>query len=519
MQRLRLTILVIFAAAPVLTLIGFGVYHLWWTGLGPWLAWPLTACLIVAYFFAWRWLRHQRLLRLDETVPMHWTERDRQAWSLVEARAKDVANLKTDQLMDLPFFVQTAQTMALELARLYHPRAVDPVGSLTLPETLAAVELAARDLRKMVDQYLPGGHFLTINDMRRFKRIADWYPTASNITWLLSSIFAPVQTALRYLTVQAGTSMPWQMLQENVLIWFFTAYVHRLGSYLIELNSGRLRVGMDRYLELQNANRPPAGSAGIESKTSSAAEAPSVTLTLAGQTKVGKSSLINALLGEQKAITDVVAATPGVTSYELRPPAISSRLQLLDTVGYGRDASESSGVLATEQAARQADVILLVVHARNPARQVDIDFLKELEGFFSARPELRKPPIVAVLTHIDLLGPSLEWKPPYNWQQPTTTKERNIAAAADEVRNQMGSFVSGVVPVCTAAGKEYGIEEWLLPAVIGLLDEAHAVAFLRCLKAEKDTGKVRKVFAQLLALSKGLGKILLHAKPEAPPKV
>ena len=52
---------------------------------------------------------------------------------------------------------------------------------------------------------------------------------------------------MRYVAVQAGMNRPWQMLQENLLVWFFTAYVHRLGTYLIDLNSGRLRVGAERY--------------------------------------------------------------------------------------------------------------------------------------------------------------------------------------------------------------------------------------------------------------------------------
>jgi len=55
------------------------------------------------------------------------------------------------------------------------------------------------------------------------------------------------------------------------------------------------------------------------------------------------------------------------------------------------------------------------------------------------------------------------------------------------------------VPVCVAPGKVYGIEEWFLPTVVELLDEAHAVALLRCLRAEADAGKIRKVFRQLLA--------------------
>ena len=63
----------------------------------------------------------------------------------------------------------------------------------------------------------------------------------------------------------------------------------------------------------------------------------------------------------------------------------------------------------------------------------------------------------------------------------------------------MGAYLVGIVPVCTAAGKVYGVEEWFLPTLAELLDEAHAVALLRCLRAEADTGKVRKVFRQLLA--------------------
>jgi predicted GTPase len=373
-----------------------------------------------------------------------------------------------------------------------------------------------------VDEYLPGGHLLTIDAMRRFKQIADWYPTASNITWLVSSLFAPVNTAMRYLTVQAGIRTPWEQVQGNILVWFFTAYVQRLGTYLIELNSGRLRVGMDRYLALQKAHTSPkpapANSAQAARETPSqadgAADAPTVTLALVGQTKAGKSSLINALLGEQRALAHVVEPTPEVTTYDLQPPEISSRLRLLDTVGYGRSGLTATEKRVTENAARQADLILLVLHALNPGRQADLDFLKGLDEFYQARPDVRKPPIVAVLTHIDLLSPSLEWSPPYNWQEPTRPKERHIDAAVDEVCHQLGAFLTGVVPVCGSADKVYGVTEWLLPVLVELLGQAHAVAFLRCLKAEKDTGKVRKVFAQLLAVARGLGKILLQPAPK-----
>ena len=159
-------------------------------------------------------------------------------------------------------------------------------------------------------------------------------------------------------------------------------------------------------------------------------------------------------------------------------------------------------------AARQADVILLVLHARNPARQADLELLKDLDHFFRDHPDLRKPPILAVLTHVDLLSPTLEWAPPYNWQEPQRLKEQQIQAAVAAVQEQLDPFLAGVIPVCTAAEKPYGIQEWLLPALVELLDHAHAVAFLRCLKAEVDKGKIQKVFLQLLAAGKGLATVL-----------
>ena len=39
------------------------------------------------------------------------------------------------------------------------------------------------------------------------------------------------------------------------------------------------------------------------------------------------------------------------------------------------------------------------------------------------------------------------------------------------------------------------------------LDEAHGVAFLRCLRAEKDAGKIRKVFNQMLEAGKAAAQI------------
>jgi hypothetical protein len=376
---------------------------------------------------------------------------------------------------------------------------------VTVVEMLAVIELATYDLGRLVDQYLPGGHLLTVNDWRRARQAADWYRTASNVYWAVAAVFNPVQTGLRYAASQLGISQPWQQMQQGLADWFYTAYLHRLGTYLIELYSGRLRIGADRYRELLDRHRPEAAGANAEAP---AAEAPHVTLALFGQVKAGKSSLVNALLGEQRAKTDVLPATAAVTRYHLRPPGVGSELDVLDTVGYGHEGPKADDLKATEQAARAADVLLLVLHARTPARQADVQMLDRLRAWFRDRPDLRMPPLVVVLTHIDLLSPTLEWAPPYDWHAPTRPKEQSIAAAVAATAEQLGGGVP-VVPVCAAEGKAFNVVEELVPAILTRLDEAHGVALLRCLRDEADRGQVRKVIRQLAAAGTEVARVAL----------
>jgi hypothetical protein len=443
---------------------------------------------------------------VDDTPPLHWTTRDQEAWELIKARADRAAKISSDQLVQFQFYVDEAQEIAIELAHFYHPNAKDPIGSLTIPEILAVVELAAHDMAQIVDQYLPGGHLLTINDWRRAKQVSEWYQTANNAYWLISAVFSPINTGIRYSASKLGMSRPFQLLQQNLLTWFYTAYVHRIGSYLIDLNSGRLRVGAARYQELRTGM---SAVSSIETSDGDAAEqVREVTLTVLGQVKAGKSSLINALLGEQRAKTDVLPATDNITRFELQPEGIPTRLVLLDTVGYGHTGPREDQLRATEEAARHSDLLLLVVQARNPARQADLAMIQGLENWFASKPDLKVPPILAVMTHIDLLSPATEWAPPYDWTKSKRPKETQVQQAWLALQDQLGQHLAAIVPVCTAPGKVYGVQESLLPGLVGFLDEARAVAMIRCLRAEISTGRARKVFEQLLETSTHAAKIL-----------
>jgi predicted GTPase len=506
MKYWRLIILALLLLIPVSFLGIVAAVAMYQWGWWIWAWWPLTACLVVALILANRWQSKRQLLALDETPPVHWTDRDQQAWQLVLARAKKTEKIDSDKLGTPQFYVDTAQEMAKELAQFYHPGSKDPVAALTIPEILAVIELASGDLGEMVEKYLPAGHLLTVRDWQRARQAADWYNTASNVYWGVSALFNPVNTAVKYVATQIGLSTPFQLLQKNVILWFYAAFIQRLGTYLIDLNSGRLRVGARRYRQLKEEHRlaletlDQAREGKLpEAHADGEAAASRVTITFFGQVKAGKSSLINALLGEQAAVTDVVPATSEITRYALQQSGLDTSLVLLDTIGYAQAEITKKQYRATFEAARDADLLVFVMHALNPGRQADVEVLQALRDWYAANPDLKMPPILGVVTHIDLLSPAMEWSPPYNWKHPTRPKEKNISDCVHYCAEQVGNFLVGIVPVCTAVGKVYGVQEGVLPAVTELLDKAHAAAMLRCLHAEANAGKIRKVFSQLLA--------------------
>lgn len=115
---------------------------------------------------------------------------------------------------------------------------------------------------------------------------------------------------------------------------------------------------------------------------------------IVGQPNVGKSSLLNALLHEERAIvTDI----PGTTRDEIRESVSVGGilLQLVDTAGIceSDDLVERLGIERTWKALRTAELILLVVQANLPLTEIE---QKILESYSDK--------VIVLVNKIDLLG-------------------------------------------------------------------------------------------------------------------
>jgi predicted GTPase len=500
MTRFRLILLALLFLAPFVFLIALGSYHLWTTGY-LWVWWPLLALFAFTYFLAWRWTLRNVLPDTAQPPPGYWTERDRIAWEKVDERAKAFGKVTLDEITTAKHYTDLAIELAAEVGAIYNPSA-GPFDNLTLPEVLTCVELAAADLEGMVQKYIPGVHLLRLKDIKTAQKAYDWYKSGQNAYWASSVVVAPISSSLRYLASRVGLGTLMNRIQDNLVLWFHTAFVHQLGRYLIELNSGRLKVGAKRYREILAAHlEPPAHIPTTAPETAPGmppllppASPKPVSIAVLGAVKAGKSSVVNAILGKRSATVDRLPVVGGVR-YELKLPE-GQPVELLDTSGYGERVNDEDFTAAVH-ASLEADLILLVTGATNPARAADIDLLDRLKEWFTDKPQLRMPPVVVVVNQVDLLTPKAEWSPPYNWKEGTRLKETNMRECVSVVKEQFGARTSDIVPVCAREGETFGIADGLLLAIAAHLDHARGAAILKAFESDVTERPVGKVLDQL----------------------
>jgi hypothetical protein len=292
LKNWRSWVLLLLFVAPYLAFMGLGFLYLVdkgkvWVISGAVLS-ILSGVAVSVLLSHWTKSTKAFLPPIDWEIPGTFSEFDSQAWALVETEAERGDSLEMAQLYQFNTYIETGQKLANRLAAHYNPLSSAPLERVAVVELLTALELAAEDLTQLCRQ-VPGGDLVTPADWKKAVVAANYIQKASDLYTYLLPLFNPVTGIPRLASQHLMVKPAWKNMQQNLLRWFYRAFVNRLGTHLIELYSGRLVIGADQYRKLtrKGGGIGPGGEA-------SAFE---LTIAVAGARDSGKTKLIESRPG------------------------------------------------------------------------------------------------------------------------------------------------------------------------------------------------------------------------------
>ncbi|MCA8991644.1 MAG: GTPase domain-containing protein [Planctomycetaceae bacterium] len=502
-MKFRQLVIIALLVLPVFVYLAFGIYALWETGWLIWIGWTLPVIWIATWGLSRVWKdtpsSSPAAAASPIEVPGHWTQQDEAGLKIVARHQELVSEVTAEDLIDPHHYLNAALSLAGDLAKHFNRSQEHPVDGVTATEALAAMRLALDDTERWVIANVPGSQLVTIGQWKMLARASKWVEPATKAGWLASSIFNPVN-AVNYFISKATLGPVISDVQRELLATVFVRYIRQVGFYLIEMYSGRLKGGADVY---RNTFGRKSAAADPTEGSHQELELKSLQIALLGQVKAGKSSLINALLEQQQATTDVLPQTRSVSRYSWTLPGTEEQLTLLDTPGYAEAGATSAQVSEIETAVAEADVVLLVLAANSPARSADVELLKQLQAHYAGRQHLKLPPVIGVLTHIDLLSPVREWNPPYDWRSGQSPKVESIRGAVGYAQEVFGNAVADVVPVCTSddTSRRTGVMNDLVPAIISQVEAGQSAALLKAYHDRLNSDRLKTFLGQLTSAS------------------
>ncbi len=499
MNRLWISLgvlLVVIFLAPYLVLIALGC--VWLTEQGWMLVWLVAAAIsslaACGLHFGMRRYRAAMPNWHVEATP-DWTDTDQRAWHEVQQIAQQVGT-RTLSFGRLDELQKLLDEILLAVAKAYFPRAREPLLEVSVPNTLAMIELVAHDLRAIAET-LPGARALSVGQVRRWQQTGQTalvgFDVAYNVYRVARFVFNPM-SALIGEARGIGTRHAWDWLREDFQRRAQTYSVELAGKYAIELYSGRIQLRQAEVRQYVTA-RSRQDVATSTAKQRQRVEEPLRVLVL-GQVKAGKSSLINALFGEVRAAVDVVPCTRSVEPFQLVRDERTAAM-VLDTAGYEDISAAKSMLDDLRIEAQQADLILLTVSASQAARAPDQLILRAIREAFATATNRQPPPCIVALTHVDRLRPPQAWDPPYDLTS-DDPKARSIREAMAAVAEELVLPLESIVPVCLMPGRLYNVAEALMPLLVQTFSAAERSRIARLLSAYHDESQWSVLWQQAI---------------------
>lgn len=266
----------------------------------------------------------------------------------------------------------------------------------TVPEALLLVEQVASRSRDILRRHVPFSDRLPVSwalwAMRHQDR-ARWAAKAGTVGWrVFRAWINPVQAAVQEVGGLAQ-GMAVDALSDEFQREVRGLLLEEVAHAAVQLYSGRLRFSDAELLqiELETTGRDRQGAATPDEP---------VRVLVVGQVSAGKSTLVNALLGEDRAETDIARTTHRLTVHDAMIADLPCRI--VDTVGLDGSTALRDRV-AGEMV--EADLILWAVRADRPARAPDAALRAVFEARRFGKPDRRFAPVVTVMTFADRIVP------------------------------------------------------------------------------------------------------------------